>query len=69
MECSRYLDGMGLRSWSQEVVSSLRLADKGVLLQRLPLDHALAELAAMEPSGALQIFINSLRASERGITR
>ena len=66
---SMNFEGMRRRGWSKDVVSSLRQAYKVVYRQGLTLEQALAELEAMEPSDALQIFIDSLKASERGITR
>ena len=66
---SMNFEGMRRRGWSKDVVSSLRKAYRVVYRQGLTLEQALAELEAMEPSDALQIFIDSLKASERGITR
>ena len=66
---SMNFEGMRRRGWSKDVVSSLRRAYKVVYRQGLTLEQALAELESMESSEALQIFIDSLKASERGITR
>ena len=62
-------EGMRRRGWSKDVVSSLRKAYKLVYRQGLTLEQALLQLESMEPSDALQIFIDSLKSSERGITR
>jgi UDP-N-acetylglucosamine acyltransferase len=60
---------MRRRGWSAETISSLRQAYKLVYRQGMTLDQAMAELEAMPASSELQLFIDSLRASERGITR
>ena len=66
---SMNFEGMRRRCWSPETISSLRQAYKIVYRQGLTLEQAIAELEAMSASAELQRFIDSLRASERGITR
>lgn len=66
---SMNFEGMRRRGWSAETISSLRQAYKTVYRQGLTLEQAIAELEAMPASAELQRFIDSLRASERGITR
>ncbi|PKM23131.1 MAG: acyl-[acyl-carrier-protein]--UDP-N-acetylglucosamine O-acyltransferase [Gammaproteobacteria bacterium HGW-Gammaproteobacteria-14] len=66
---SMNFEGMRRRGWSAEVISSLRQAYKIVFRQGLTLEQALAQLEAMVGGPELQCFIDSLRASERGITR
>jgi UDP-N-acetylglucosamine acyltransferase len=66
---SMNFEGMKRRSWSAEIISSLRQAYKTVYRQGLTLEQAIAELEAMPVAAELQLFIDSLRASERGITR
>lgn len=63
-------EGMKRRGWSPEVIATLRRAYKTVFRQGLTLEKALEEL---EPQLAeceqLKLFVDSLRASTRGITR
>jgi len=66
---SMNFEGMRRRGWSADTISSLRQAYKIVYRQGLTLEQAIAELEAMPASAELQLFIDSLRASERGITR
>ncbi|MBL4570101.1 MAG: acyl-ACP--UDP-N-acetylglucosamine O-acyltransferase [Alcanivorax sp.] len=66
---SMNFEGMKRRGWSKETIASLRAAYKVIYRQGLTLEQALAELEAMEASDELQILIDSLKASERGITR
>lgn len=66
---SMNFEGMRRRGWSSETISSLRKAYKIVYRQGLTLEQALEELDAMTVTPELQLFIDSLRASERGITR
>ena len=67
---SMNFEGMRRRGWDADVVATLRRAYKTVYRQGLTLEQALAEL---EPQVAtcpqLAMFVDSLRASERGITR
>jgi UDP-N-acetylglucosamine acyltransferase len=62
-------EGMRRRGWSAEVISSLRQAYKTVYRQGHTLEQAIAQLEALPSGTELQYFIDSLRASERGITR
>tara|TARA_Y100001972_G_scaffold115246_1_gene151724 strand:+ start:680 stop:1447 length:768 start_codon:yes stop_codon:yes gene_type:complete len=66
---SMNFEGMKRRGWSAETISGLRQAYKTVYRQGLTLEQAIAELEAMPAAFELQLFIDSLRASERGITR
>ncbi|MCK0537647.1 acyl-ACP--UDP-N-acetylglucosamine O-acyltransferase [Alcanivorax quisquiliarum] len=66
---SMNFEGMRRRGWSPEVVSQLRKAYKIVYRQGQTLEQALAQLDALAGGAELQVFIDSLRASERGITR
>lgn len=63
-------EGMKRKGWSSETINALRRAYKAVYRDGLTLDEAyapLAELAAKAPE--VQLFIDSLRASTRGIIR
>lgn len=63
-------EGMKRRGWSSEVISQLRRAYKTVFREGLTLEVALQQLesdATMSPE--LQVFIDTLKASQRGITR
>lgn len=66
---SMNFEGMRRRGWSPEVVSQLRKAYKIVYRQGQTLEQALVQLDALAGGAELQVFIDSLRASERGITR
>lgn len=66
---SMNFEGMKRRGWSKETIANLRRAYKVIYRQGLTLERALAELAGFEASAELQILIDSLKASERGITR
>lgn len=66
---SMNFEGMKRRGWSAEVISNLRQAYKIVYRQGHTLEQAMAQLEAMASDTELQYFIDSLRASERGITR
>ena len=66
---SMNFEGMKRRGWSKEVIASLRQAYKLLYRQGLTLEQALTELEALPSSSELQILIDSLKASERGITR
>lgn len=66
---SMNFEGMRRRGWSAEVISQLRQAYKTVFRQGLTLEQALEKLGQLEAGPELQLFIDSLRASERGITR
>jgi UDP-N-acetylglucosamine acyltransferase len=66
---SMNFEGMRRRGWSAEVIASLRQAYKLVFRQGLTLEQAIAQLESLPAGPELQRFIDSLRASERGITR
>ncbi|MBB10741.1 MULTISPECIES: acyl-ACP--UDP-N-acetylglucosamine O-acyltransferase [unclassified Alcanivorax] len=66
---SMNFEGMKRRGWSKETIASLRTAYKVLYRQGLTQEQAIAEMEAMEASPELQILIDSLKASERGITR
>lgn len=66
---SMNFEGMRRRGWGPEVVSLLRKAYKIVYRQGQTLEQALVQLDALGGGAELQLFIDSLRASERGITR
>ncbi|MFT7094878.1 MAG: UDP-N-acetylglucosamine acyltransferase [Alcanivorax sp.] len=66
---SMNFEGMKRRGWSKQTIASLRTAYKVLYRQGLTLEQALAEMEAMEASDELQLLIDSLKASERGITR
>src|SRR5690554_58974 len=66
---SMNFEGMRRRGWSAEVISNLRQAYKTVYRQGHTLEQAIAQLEALPSGTELQYFIDSLRASERGITR
>lgn len=66
---SMNFEGMRRRGWSAEVIGQLRQAYKTVFRQGLTLEQALEKLGQLEAGPELQLFIDSLRASERGITR
>lgn len=63
-------EGMRRRGWTPEVIATLRRAYKTVFREGLTLENA---LLALEPEVAgcpeLQVFVDSLKASARGITR
>ena len=63
-------EGMKRKGWSSETINALRKAYKVVFRDGITLDEAyapLAELAATAPE--VQLFIDTLRASTRGIVR
>ena len=67
---SMNFEGMRRRGWDADVVATLRRAYKTVYRQGLTLDQALAELQPqVQECPQLGMFVDSLRASERGITR
>ena len=66
---SMNFEGMKRRGWSKEVIATLRNAYKVIYRQGLTLEQALGELESMPASDELQILIDSLKTSERGITR
>lgn len=63
-------EGMRRRGWSAETVSTLRRAYKIVFREGRTLEAALAELGPMvAATPELAIYVESLKASTRGITR
>lgn len=66
---SMNFEGMRRRGWSKETIASLRQAYRLVYRQGLTLEQALQELTQLPISAELSMFIDSLRAAERGITR
>jgi len=66
---SMNFEGMRRRGWSKDVIQQLRNAYKTVYRRGNTLDEALAALEQESSSAELEVFINSLRSSERGITR
>ena len=64
------IEGLRRRGFSSEAISQLRRAFKIVYRQGLTIDIALQRLESMlADTPELQVFIDSLRASERGIVR
>lgn len=66
---SMNFEGMKRRGWSPDIINSLRRAYKTVFRNGLTLEQALTELESWEHSAELQLFIDSLKSSARGITR
>ncbi|HVL01654.1 MAG TPA: acyl-ACP--UDP-N-acetylglucosamine O-acyltransferase [Dongiaceae bacterium] len=66
---SMNFEGMKRRGFDEDTIKALRNAYKIVYRQNLTLDQALVELEAMQPLPQLQLFIDSLKSSTRGITR
>lgn len=66
---SMNFEGMKRRGFPEETIKALRTAYKIVYRQNLTLEQALLQLDAMPPMPQLQIFIDSLKSSTRGITR
>jgi UDP-N-acetylglucosamine acyltransferase len=63
-------EGMRRRGWTPEVINTLRRAYKTVFREGLTLENALAALEPLVADCAeLKLFVDSLKASERGITR
>lgn len=63
-------EGMKRRGWSKEVIQTLRRAYKTVYREGNTLDAALAQLETQVADCAeLAVFVDSLKASTRGITR
>lgn len=63
-------EGMKRRGYDKELISQLRRAYKLVYRQSLRLQDALVELQSWDdPTGNIQRFINSIKASTRGIVR
>ena len=62
-------EGMKRRGYSKETIATLRKAYKTVYRQGLTLKVALTQLELLEPSAELQLFIDTLKSSSRGIVR
>ncbi|MDR9468826.1 acyl-ACP--UDP-N-acetylglucosamine O-acyltransferase [Marinospirillum sp.] len=62
-------EGLKRRGFSKEAMQSLRNAYKIVFRKGLTLQEAIAQLEAEEPLEELQVFIDSIKNSQRGITR
>ena len=62
-------EGMRRRGMAKDTIASLRQAYRLVYRQGLTLEQALRELQQLPAAPELALFIESLRASERGITR
>ncbi len=62
-------EGMRRRGYSKELLAQLKEAYKVVYRRGLRLEEALSQLEAMTPEPQLQIFIDSIKRSERGIAR
>ena len=63
------VEGMRRRGYSKETIALLRNAYKTVFRQGLPIKKALSMLDAMPRSPELSLFIETLKASTRGIVR
>lgn len=61
--------GLKRRGFSADAVATLRDAYKVVFRSNLKLAESIAELEQRPPSDELQLFIDSLKRAERGITR
>lgn len=66
---SMNFEGMRRRGWDADIVKQLRNAYKIVYRQGNTLEEAIAILEEFAPSAELELFVQSLRVSERGITR
>ncbi len=66
---SMNFEGMRRRGWSKEVIQQLRNAYKVVYRRGNTLNEAIDLLEQEQQSPELSVFIESLRRSERGITR
>ena len=62
-------EGMRRRQYSQDCMGALKNAYKTVYMRGLKLEQALVELEQQAPDPHLQLFIDSIRRSERGIAR
>lgn len=66
---SMNFEGMRRRGWSKDTIQQLRSAYKTVYRHGNTLEEAIAQLEQVPQSAELDLFVNSLRSSERGITR
>ena len=67
---SMNFEGMRRRGWDADLIAALRRAYKIVYRQGLTLEQALAELTPqVEGNEPMRLFVDSLRGSQRGITR
>ncbi len=62
-------EGMKRRNFDKAVIQSLRQAYKIVYRKGLTIEAALRELEELDSSPQLQLFIDSIKQSQRGITR
>lgn len=62
-------EGMRRRGYSKDTMAILKDAYKTVYMRGLKLDVALAQLEAQQPHDLLQLFIDSIKSSNRGIAR
>lgn len=62
-------EGLKRRGFSKEAMQALRNAYKVVFRKGLNLQEAITQLEAQEPIPELQVFIDSIKNSQRGITR
>ncbi|SFC38415.1 acyl-[acyl-carrier-protein]--UDP-N-acetylglucosamine O-acyltransferase [Marinospirillum celere] len=62
-------EGLKRRGFSKEAMQALRSAYKTVFRQGLNLQDAIAELETSNPLPEVQVFIDSIKNSQRGITR
>lgn len=63
------VEGMRRRNYTKEMISALRKAYKVVYRQGLTAQQAVAELETWDSFDQLDWFINSIKSSQRGITR
>ena len=66
---SMNFEGMKRRGFDKDVIETLRKAYKIVYRQNLTLEQAQVELESLPPSPQLQLFVESLKSSTRGIVR
>lgn len=66
---SMNFEGMKRKGFAKDVIETLRKAYKIVYRQNLTLEQAFPELDALPTSPQLQLFIESIKSSTRGITR
>ncbi len=62
-------EGMRRRGYSKETIALLKEAYKIVYMRGLKLDEAISQLEAKPQDELLQLFIDSIKASDRGIAR
>lgn len=62
-------EGLKRRGFSKEAMQALRSAYKTVFRKGLNLQDAISELEACQPLPEVQVFIDSIKDSQRGLTR